>query len=180
VDRAVAAEVKPVVRRLETHREVELSEARLFGEHSTELVLRERPLLARVEHEGRGAREVLPGEGLGEHEHDGEPALHVARAGAEEASSLDPGGAVLRPDGVEVPREADAWLPSSLPELGDERVPDADDPGEDVAGAEPRKDGVREGPLLPDGRRDAAQPEQRLVEARVHVRPARRSRAAPR
>jgi len=88
--RAHATELEAVVARLEAHGERRVSNVRIALHDDAELVFEKRSFFARVEDErhveANGARLHV----LGELDHHGEPALHVARARAEAPVTVDP------------------------------------------------------------------------------------------
>ena len=102
----------------------------------------------------RSHAELGEAQRLGELDHHREPALHVARAGAEAAVALDARGAVLGAHGVEVAGERDAR--AAVPRVSghDDGVAVAADGGARGQRARGALDRVAEGPLLADGRGD--------------------------
>src|SRR5207248_4481688 len=112
--------------RLETEGELWPAQVRARGEHRPEPVRLVRALLAVVEDEGEVRPQARAVDALAEGEHDGERALHVGGAAAEDAASFAAGGKVafLERHGVEMSEEDDAGpLAGKAPE--DHRAPDA-------------------------------------------------------
>jgi hypothetical protein len=113
---AQAARVDLGVGRLEHDDEVGVEHERRLGKDPREGALLRWELLADEEEEREIAAELRPARGpVRELDHDGEPALHVARPEAFDPAVLDPAGEVpLFGHGVEVPREQDERPPRPL------------------------------------------------------------------
>ena len=116
VEVAEAAELQRVVGRLEADHELRLVDEAGALEDAGQRVLGRAELLAREEEEREVVGELGLGRPAGELDHHREPALHVARAEADDGTVLDPAGQVaLGGDGVGVARRAArAACPSRL------------------------------------------------------------------